>query len=837
MIRNRGWDELDWQMKILSFNQIELPVLLMVSLFFMQFFTANDCMAVNRYWVSTTPGNWNNPANWSNTIGGSGGYSVPTASDNAVFNANGIGDCELDVSVNLLRIGINGYTGTIDLSGYDITIAASTRDMTFSSGTLTGSGALNITTTGKMYFSGTSFGVPVIINAGDFQFGTSVFNATSSFTKTGSNTPLTGGGCTFNGETSFANSGVTDLYLSTINTDIFNSDVTFTSTNAKIMVATGFHGAAFNGNVYVESSSSNIEIGDHDPLAGVSTLASGKVLAIGGGGFTSGELKIANLQQLGTTPQSIATGAGTKVYINNGCEWNGNVTIIAPEIYVSGSTFEGSASFTKSNSSLSNYSDGGNTFNGPVHIELANSNGNLTFSTTLPNVFNDEVTFKTSGSGTGILYAAVWPGTEINGNFIIDSPSGLVEFPPGVSILIKGSIDQSLSTAVGTPDLIINNLEINNADADLILNSPLTVAASLVLTQGNIVTTSTNLLTLSDDVTVTGASDASFVQGPLKKIGDDAFTFPVGFASNYQPISIEAPAMATDAFTAAYVREDPGLSYDNLSLDISLSHISHAEYWILDRTAGSSDTNVTLSWNTKSGGIDDPSKLRVARWNGSMWEDHGNGGTTGTVSEGTIVTSSPITSFSPFTFASITSSSNPLPIELVFFEADIVDKGHVRLKWQTASEVNNDYFTIERSIDAANWQVIKTIEGAGNSNTRLDYSLMDTRPYPGISYYRLKQTDYDGQFEYFRIVAVNSSETDLTKVFIFPNPTISHVILEGSAMELKVVKLYDINGNDFTGKVSLSTHSPYRKSLDITDLSSGIYFIKTASSISKIVKK
>ena len=279
----------------------------------------------------------------------------------------------------------------------------------------------------------------------------------------------------------------------------------------------------------------------------------------------------------------------------------------------------------------------------------------------------------------------------------------------------------------------------------------------------------TNLLTLNDGVTVTGMSDASFVQGPVKKIGNDEFTFPLGDASNYLPITIEAPALTTDAFTAEYFREDPDPTYDKNAKDVSLDHISKVDYWTLDRTAGSSNVNVTLTWNDKSGGIDDLVDLKVARWGGSSWKDHGNGGTTGTASAGTIVTSSAVTSFSPFSLASSTMN-NPLPIELLSFSADVTKLDKVQLIWQTASEIDNDYFTIERSEDGYNWEEISIIVGAGNSNSLLSYQTMDNAPYPGISYYRLKQTDFDGQFTHSQIVSV-VIEGNLPKIVIYPNPT------------------------------------------------------------------
>ena len=86
-------------------------------------------------------------------------------------------------------------------------------------------------------------------------------------------------------------------------------------------------------------------------------------------------------------------------------------------------------------------------------------------------------------------------------------------------------------------------------------------------------------------------------------------------------------------------------------------------------------------------------------------------------------------------------------IELLFFNAKLENNTYVDLTWSTASEINNDYFTIERSQNGVYFQEFDIVEGAGNSTHKINYSLIDRDPFDGISYYRLKQTDYDGKFE------------------------------------------------------------------------------------------
>jgi len=98
-----------------------------------------------------------------------------------------------------------------------------------------------------------------------------------------------------------------------------------------------------------------------------------------------------------------------------------------------------------------------------------------------------------------------------------------------------------------------------------------------------------------------------------------------------------------------------------------------------------------------------------------------------------------------------------LPIDLISFTGEVLGGSvHpiVLIRWTTLSQVNNDYFEIQRSIDAEQWKTVETVTGAGNSNSQMSYSIIDDNPVHGISYYRLKQTDYDGQSEAFHPISI-----------------------------------------------------------------------------------
>lgn len=128
-----------------------------------------------------------------------------------------------------------------------------------------------------------------------------------------------------------------------------------------------------------------------------------------------------------------------------------------------------------------------------------------------------------------------------------------------------------------------------------------------------------------------------------------------------------------------------------------------------------------------------------------------------------------VSSFSQFFIHE--ASGNPLPVELLSFDASSsANNKEVNLRWETASEENNDYFSLEKSMDGREWKTFAEVSGAGNSIESLSYSYTDHKPYAGTSYYRLKQTDYDGQYEYSDIETVNRLGLK-QGLKIYPNPT------------------------------------------------------------------
>ncbi len=181
--------------------------------------------------------------------------------------------------------------------------------------------------------------------------------------------------------------------------------------------------------------------------------------------------------------------------------------------------------------------------------------------------------------------------------------------------------------------------------------------------------------------------------------------------------------------------------------------------------------------------------------------------------------------------------ASPLPIELLSFDA-IMNGKQVDINWTTATELNNDYYTIEKSKDGINFETSSIVDAAGNSLSLINYKDIDANPFEGISYYRLKQTDFNGTFSYSKIVSVNYTLSD-DGMSIFPNPTIGEININIKELEGKevLVVIRDITGKECFSKVILSQENQQLIAVDSEhQLAPGTYIV-TASSSNKLYSK
>ena len=189
----------------------------------------------------------------------------------------------------------------------------------------------------------------------------------------------------------------------------------------------------------------------------------------------------------------------------------------------------------------------------------------------------------------------------------------------------------------------------------------------------------------------------------------------------------------------------------------------------------------------------------------------------------------------PLIGPTIVSTSGFLPIELIDFNA-IVNNGIVEISWATMSEANNDYFIIERSQDAFNWEFTIETQGSGNSNFIINYFEIDNSPLIGLSYYRLTQVDFDGKQETFNIIPVENVIEGEGVMDIYPNPvnrgeciSLSFESLHRDKQEILVV-LRDIRGNEAFSIIKFVDCEDGLVAMDIPQhLDSGIYLVVATS--------
>ncbi len=279
-------------------------------------------------------------------------------------------------------------------------------------------------------------------------------------------------------------------------------------------------------------------------------------------------------------------------------------------------------------------------------------------------------------------------------------------------------------------------------------------------------------LTFDRNMTLAGGSDSSYINGAVIKEGSYNMLIPIGDEGVYAPIELKdySNSNSGNKFKVEYIR-DP---YSDTSLGSGLAGVSKIEHWTVEKMSGSSSLKVKIALHWQDGaasGISDLSDLAMARYDGSEWVAVQPTSINGTVTRGSIESNYGQGGFGPYTFGTI-GGGNVLPIKLNYFSAELYDDQQVMLRWETAMERNNDFFTIERSYDGQLFEVIATIKGAGNSDIPLAYSYVDEAPGSGYIYYRLKQTDYDGQFEYFNVeqVFIEAATTSLEIQEVFPVP-------------------------------------------------------------------
>jgi hypothetical protein len=404
------------------------------------------------------------------------------------------------------------------------------------------------------------------------------------------------------------------------------------------------------------------------------------------------------------------------------------------------------------------------------------------------------------------------------------------------TVTFDGTADQNVTAN----SAIINTLVTNKASGNITLLSPIAVKAggTLVLTNGKIITTSANSLTLNNLSTTSTGSASSFVEGPVVYMiafnGTRTVNLPIGSGGVWRPV--ELTVRHNSATQYGYRAEIKNSSAHALNYPVpaaTIEYVSGKRYLQLESNVTNADLfsgSVKLSFGSDDEVVN-TTKLGVAvaksttSTTPTQWTDISGGSTFGTGTPFMTGYSTSV-SFVPlpvggtfrglFTLANLITPgiNNPLPIELSSFTVE-AENADAILKWETRSELNNDYFVIERSVDGNLFHILGTLKGAGTTSDQNHYEWRDEAPLKGYNYYRLKQVDFDKHSNHSKVLRFYSEGPDESDLHIYPMPSNGvklHFNRKASVKLLNTAGLIVASGRDID-------------ELDVHELISGIYFI------------
>lgn len=476
--------------------------------------------------------------------------------------------------------------------------------------------------------------------------------------------------------------------------------------------------------------------------------------------------------------------------------------------------------------------------------------GNLIIGNTDANAATSELTLSTATGGDLWLHGNF---TRYNNSFYTDNARAI--FFLGAANATVNTPNVTITPGVPTQNFSYMIINKSVASADVTLNCPVGINNELTLQSGTITSSNTNLLVMYDNSTVagmnygmltSGGSDNSFVNGPMKKTGNDAFVFPVGklYASNplggspvggHRLIAMSAPANTTDEFTAQFYVANANLVGPIVAPAApQLVWVSRCEYWRLEKnTPAAATVNVTLSWNASSNCnvsyVTNLSRLVIAGNTSASysafsyntgtgnWNNMGATSTTGNTGAGTI-TWNGVNAFGPFALGSINANDNPLPFELNAFRAT-GKKDRITLDWEVSKNDLQEAYTIERSRDGRFFEPVGTV--AATSARTASYALDDLKPFNGWNYYRLRARDKQDITSSSSIIKVWWGKEAV--VSVLPNPAKEKIVINLSdPSSIQQIQLVNSNGQLPQQFRTIS----FVNEVNVSSLQAGIYYIR-----------
>ncbi|MBO9703704.1 MAG: hypothetical protein J7604_26095, partial [Sporocytophaga sp.] len=481
---------------------------------------------------------------------------------------------------------------------------------------------------------GVEFNGQITVSAPNFGLG-GIYRGISSFTKSGIGNSASNPNSYFETDVTFTNSNNGGLYIGKTNWT-FNGNVTFENLGASgsIIISNGSDTTNFNGidklvkfknassggiiiaNYGVCNFNSNIELSNTSTgaiqfcTAGAANGANVNLSSnshLTSVGFNSGILNFKATRQTAGSPDFILDLSGAKLFIDEKNEFYSNFKITSSTLSLKSSIFHSSVEFLVKNDIAGNnsssfggsifYSDFTATNEGPQGLGLVNDiyMGNATF------IKKSTGSLNPSYSGTSEFYGDVIynvsPGQTPNS---FGGNGGITVF--------KGEQPQTIKCNYGVLGFGSGGIQINKSNNHVTMNTSLSISSPITFVKGNFITTPDYYFRINNPVNITGASNQSYVEGKVRRVGAGAFTFPIGKNGRYRPVIISDPVSASSDIYMEYFNLSPsGSAFTSPVMDVS-----ECEYWNINAVTAN-PFSVTLSWDADACTPINPNVISVAR--------------------------------------------------------------------------------------------------------------------------------------------------------------------------------------------------------------------------------
>jgi len=742
--------------------------------------------------------------------------------------------------------GVDTFTGNVALTGAFLTTAVTTTANLVFQGGITNSGT-------SFSAGGATFDTNSQILSGTTATSFANNIAINGITLTNSNT----GNLLVTGTTTLTGGGFTDT--DNTSSDIFVGNVSQTGASAFNTTA-----VTTNGNLIFRGGITN----------------SGGTFTAGAGNFDTNNQALAGTADISFANFVIVTG----ITVTNNNTLSVSLTRIAGAV-----TLSGTGTWTQGANSTLNYtgtsitlttfnaSNSGNTVNynsvtsaQTIRDPTASTYFNLTLSGTGNQTktlsANEIVSGNLSIQNTAIFSVSTF-SLSVAGNWTNSSTNADPFVEGAQTVTFNGSTAaQTLSNTGNANGTVFNSVTFFNTFGTspqfTLSGNNMVVASTLTMTQGNCNLNSLNL-TIGTAAASPGslvhslASTAGWVYGgnlvrffTTGTIANGSVTgfFPMGNSANFRPFFLSCPA--TGITTGGSFTLSVGAAVTTTVVSIPDTNpvativLQYQGSWTVSAAGVAGGTYNLVAGGTGFGTIGSLNDVRLCK---SASVVGTNAVATNTTADprlnrtGLLLSDITTTGGNQFFLGSTNAVSSPLPIELVSF-VGVAKKTGVDLTWETASETDNDFFTVLRSISETDFEPVGTVKGNGTTNAQHEYRLTDYQPAIGKNYYLLKQTDFDGHSTIQATIVVDVPSLD-PLVTIYPNPIAQNALLyimvkglqPNSPTEIQIINMQGNKVNEATRNTDLD--GTLKASIDLTNLSPGLYVVRLQKINFKFVKE